>query len=110
MAAKERHDSRIHLIAPFPSLMGAPFIVRTHYEISRYRAGELIGSPFPCATLQEAQTEAAYMARGNLLNDRGDREPSLLVYELDEGEMPTRDDPEALYIRSITTRTEATVI
>lgn len=90
--------------------MSAPFVQRTHYEISRFRDGKLIGSPLPCATLQEAREEATWIARGDLVDDKGNRAPSLLVYELDEGEMPTRDDPEALYIRTISTRTEAHVL
>jgi hypothetical protein len=50
------------------------------------------------------------MARGDLLDNKGNRAPGVPVFELEAGEEPKRDDPEALYIRSITARTEATVI
>ena len=89
--------------------MTAPFIQRTHFEICRYSGGRLQGQPIPCSTLRQAQEEATDMARGNLLDDRGNRAPGLPVYELDVDEAPTRDDPEGLYIRPVVTRTEASV-
>jgi hypothetical protein len=89
--------------------MRAPFIQRTHYEILRYCAGKFVGQPIPCATLKEAQTEALHIGRGNMINEKGDREPGIPVYELDGDEAP---GPEAdgLFITSVTTRTEASVV
>jgi hypothetical protein len=90
--------------------MGAPFVLRTHFEICRYSGGKLVGQPLPVATLREAQEESAYMARGNLIDERGNREPSMPVFELDDGEEPGQDDPEGLYIKRIVTKIEATAV
>jgi hypothetical protein len=89
--------------------MDAPFIQRTHFEILRYCAGKFVGSPLPCATLKEAKEEALHIGRGNLLDDKGNREPGIPVYELDGDEEPG-PDADGLFIRRIVTRTEATVV
>jgi hypothetical protein len=88
--------------------MMSGFIQRTHYEIIRYSGGAPIGQPIPCSTLQEAREEATWLARGDLLDDKGTRAPGLPTFELDEGEEPGADEA-ALFIRRIVTRTEATV-
>lgn len=86
--------------------MSAPSVTRTHFEIHRYRAGEFVGHPIPCATLKEAQEEAAHMARGNLLDDKGNRARGVPVFELDDGEQPEED---GLYILRVVKKTEASV-
>jgi hypothetical protein len=83
--------------------MDAPFIQRTHFEICRFINGKLQGQPIPCATLKEAQEEAAYMGRGDLLDDKGNRAPGLPVFE---GEEPEEN---GLYIRRVVTKVEASV-
>jgi hypothetical protein len=90
-------------------MTGAPFVQRTSYEICRFISGKLQGQPIPVATLQEAKEEAQLMARGNLLDNKGTRAPSLPVYELDVDEALGHDAPAGLYIKAVTTRTEASV-
>jgi hypothetical protein len=87
--------------------MSTPSITRTHYEIQRFQNGEFVGHPFVCATLREAQEEALYRGRGNLLDNKGNRAPSTPVFELDEGEEPEQD---GLYIRRVVTKIEASAV
>jgi hypothetical protein len=89
--------------------MNAPSVTRTSFEICRFINGKLQGQPIPCATLKEAQEEANWLARGDLLDDKGTRAPGLPTFELDEGEEPGADE-DGLFIRPVTTRTEAHVI
>jgi hypothetical protein len=63
--------------------------------------------PLPCATLKEAQEEALHIGRGNLLDDKGNRAPSIPVFELDAGEAPEED---GLYIKRVVTKIEATAV
>ena len=86
--------------------MSGPSVTRTHYEIHRYRNGKFVGHPIPVASLREAQEEAAYMARGNMLDDKGNRAPGVPVFELDEGE-PEED---GLVIRRVVTKIEASAV
>jgi hypothetical protein len=89
--------------------MGVPFVQRTHFEICRFIGGKLVGQPIPIGSLQEAKEEAVWLARGDLLDDRGNRAPSLPVYELDVDEEPGPDE-DGLFIRRVVTRVEATVV
>jgi hypothetical protein len=79
----------------------------THFEIARFINGKFVGQPLPCASLREAQEEALYLARGNLLDDKGTRAPGLPIFELDDGEEP---DEDGLYIRRVVTKIEATAV
>jgi hypothetical protein len=82
-------------------------ITTTHFEIVLFRDGKFIGQPLPCPTLRAAREEADDMVRGHL-DSAGNRGPAREpVFELEAGEEPTED---GLYIRTVVTRREPTVV
>jgi len=75
-------------------------VTTTTFEIWAIADGRIGNSPVDvCVSLTAAEKEAAYRARGDLLDTFQNRKPSRLIFILADGEVLRPDMADGLYIK-----------
>jgi hypothetical protein len=87
VASLEEQVARLMPKPPMPQLeQNRISVQQSFYEIWSIVNGRRGSHPIIAPSLKRAQEEAAFVARGHLLDDFGHRAPSRPIYELADGE------------------------